>query len=851
MTGTTRQTQRVRAPTFRPAFHAHWERATVPELLLLALVLAAPLAIGGVHLVTRIALAGVSVIAFAWAAQRLYREHRRVRVGLVGWGLALALLMTLVQLLPLPAGVVEALSPSGFEARVEAAKILGEGAPSWMPLTLDAGRTAAALVSLVAATLAYLTATSLRSDAAAVHRLVIGVEVAALLVLVVGALQSVFGIDSIYGSYEASIDTAAVPFLTTFVNPNHAAALFLLGALLAFGTSLSAERDQRWHLAVGVALASGVIATMSRACSILLVVGLVALTVPPLLTRRHRPMRARLLRLLIGASLCLFVAVVLVGPERWLTELAQLGHTDFADQGVVRECWRAGLEASFVSPAAGVGNGAFAAVSSSLTHDWTVGRMTFVHQGALQVLVDLGWPVGVAVLLLVASGFVLVVVRARKDLPAWGGVVALGAVAIQNGVDFSLWIPGVGVPAAVMLGAMVQATWPEEARRESTWRFPGWRWPLPASAALAGMLVVAVPLAWREEPERWQATARAALAAKTPSALDRSTLALAHPHDFVALGLAAALADQSGRREEAERWAARALALAPTEPGTLATAVRLALVRGDAAAALVLVERLDAVSVEGRRRALALVLASKALPGADTLMEGYFGGDAARVIDAERLLVESGDVEGAQRLLAWALDRYPDDVRVYQAFGDRMAGDLQRIDRLATECLAKAGLAADAPTRAAWERLGYYLQGRVEAGRGELARAVRLFRTAADLSVDARGADRVRPLLEAGKAAERMGDAAGLGEVVEQLDAIGPSGHWPEGEYHYLRSRRAELAGDLTLAIREMHEVLRHLGHVASFHDRLADLFYRNADDAAGDRARARARALDAAAKVP
>jgi hypothetical protein len=48
-----------------------------------------------------------------------------------------------------------------------------------------------------------------------------------------------------------------------------------------------------------------------------------------------------------------------------------------------------------------------------------------------------------------------------------------------------------------------------------------------------------------------------------------------------------------------------------------------------------------------------------------------------------------------------------------------------------------------------------------------------------------------------------------------------------------------------------MHEVLRHLGHVPSFHDRLADLFYRNADEAAGDRARARARALDAAAKVP
>ena len=68
-------------------------------------------------------------------------------------------------------------------------------------------------------------------------------------------------------------------------------------------------------------------------------------------------------------------------------------------------------------------------------------------------------------------------------------------------------------------------------------------------------------------------------------------------------------------------------------------------------------------------------------------------------------------------------------------------------------------------------------------------------------------------------------------------------------EYHILRSKRAELSGDLAGAICEMQETLRFLGHVPWVHDRLADLFFRTDDVESGERARMRggeARLLEA-----
>ena len=817
----------------------------MPEWLLVLVLIAAPLAIGGVHLATRLALGGVTFVAFVWAAQRLAREQRVVRVGLFGWALGVALVVTFLQLVPLPAGLVHALSPASYDARATAASIAAQATPDWMPLSLDQARTAAAFVSLLTVTLVYLTTTSLRSDSSVTARLTIAVEVAALAVLVVGVVQELLGLHAIFGSYAASTDLTQTPFLTTFVNPNHAAALFVLGSLVAFGASLASDRAQRWHLPVGVALGLGVLVTLSRANALLLVAGLLALTIPPLFAKRHRDLRPRLLRLLIGAICCLFVGIVLIGPERWLSEMGSLGSVDLAHNGLVRECWRTGLEMTLAAPALGVGNGAFGLAAAAHTRDWDIGLMTFSHNGALQTTAELGLPLGGLVLLLVIGAFVLGLVRARHDLPTWGAVVALGALMVQNLVDFSLWIPGVGIPAAAVAGIVILNTWPEGKRR---WLDSAWRWPLAASAALLGLLIVVVPIAWRDRPDAAGAAARAALVASDPSLVDRRELAAQHPHDFVVLALAGALADRAGQRAEAMAWAERALVLAPSEPSTLGTAVRIRLADNDAAGAATLVEAIDLQGHVGRRAALELVLAAKTSPAGGALMERYFGADVTRSVQAAGLLVERGELAAAKALLRWSMEHHPDDPVAAEALAARSLDSQAAMSELASHALAKAGLVEDPALRRRWSWLGYYLQGRAELGAGHQSAGWLSLMAAADEASDvhtALGTDRVAALIDAGKAASAMGRAELLDDVLERLRRLTIEGGWPLGEYHFLLSRKAELAGDLTLAIREMHEALRQLGQVVAYHDRIADLFYRAHDPDAGARARARARALE------
>jgi len=846
--------------TFVLARLPHWDRVTWPEYLFAFALIAAPLALGSVHVLAQIVLASVLLVAFAGAAWKLSREGREVRVGWVGIGLFVALGWSFLQWLPLPAALVEALSPAAFEARRMAAELANMAVPDWMSLTLDAGRAAAGIVSLLAVTLAYLTATSLRQDSNARARITNYVELAALGVLASAIVHHGLGLTAIWGIY-APVTSGLPEFASSFVNPNHAAALMMLGALVAFGASLSPERSQRWHLVVGVLLSVGVLVSMSRANALLLIVGLIVLTVPPLFLRRFRSDRARLVRLLAGALCCLFVALVLIGPERWLGEFATLEDKGLSGQGVFTYCWSVAGDVLGVAPWTGVGPGNFGVASTPFIGPLQQGYLAYAHNGVQQVLADLGLVVGGLVLMLVAAGFVRAAARGLRgtseELPLWAGAVALACLALQNLVDFSLWIPGVAVPAAAVLGLVVEWSW--DVRGTSRrWLNPAWRWPLWALLIPLGILIVTAVPAHRERPEGWKAEALDALASKDPGTLatiDRSGLVLAHPHDYLAFDFAAALANGAGQREEAVRWLGRALVLAPNDGPTLEAAVRQRLRMKDEVGALALVERLDPGGT-GDLRAVALVLDAAT---SKVLHEGFFARYPQRAISAARELAAraqsaattttsralSLQLDGqADKLLRWALARFPTSLELHRELGKRHWGDATALARLASTCLSKAGeQPVETPERARWERLGYLFQARVEALQGRFLSAYQLYLAAAGAVLK----ESAEPLLEAGKIAASLDRRDWLDDTIKRLADLPIEGAWPRGEYHMLRSQQAERQSDLTVAIREMHEVLRTLGHVASMHDRLAELYQHAGDPEAAARARARARALDTA----
>ncbi|HUT76542.1 MAG TPA: lipid A core--O-antigen ligase, partial [Polyangia bacterium] len=169
--------------------------------LALGLTLAWPvLALGAVHATV---LAASLVLAAALLAVLAAGGHRipSPRLDLPSALLLVLAGFTALQLVPLPAGVVELLSPAAHEVRARAFEPLGLAAPAWMPLTLDAPLTAAELGKLVLYLAVYLAAAawSRRHGAGLVHTLVLVVGAVAAFVMLG---HKILLVDQVYGFYQ-------------------------------------------------------------------------------------------------------------------------------------------------------------------------------------------------------------------------------------------------------------------------------------------------------------------------------------------------------------------------------------------------------------------------------------------------------------------------------------------------------------------------------------------------------------------------------------------------------------------------------------------------------------------------
>ena len=103
----------------------------------LALAVVTPgLALGAVHaavLAAYVGLAAVMLVLNGLGSRRAGGSPPDLAAALLLGMIA----FTALQLIPLPAGLVELLSPAAHEVRARALAPLGAAAPAWMPLTLD------------------------------------------------------------------------------------------------------------------------------------------------------------------------------------------------------------------------------------------------------------------------------------------------------------------------------------------------------------------------------------------------------------------------------------------------------------------------------------------------------------------------------------------------------------------------------------------------------------------------------------------------------------------------------------------------------------------------------------------
>ncbi|MBK6687085.1 MAG: O-antigen ligase family protein [Deltaproteobacteria bacterium] len=533
---------------------------SVADGCLIGLILLAPTAAGSWQLETLpllVLLAGVGLVA---TILDLRERGRPIHFHGLTLGCLVLAGYTVLQVLPLPAGLLAAVSPIASELRTF---VLGDGAGTISYEPAATWREAAKLLVYAAVVLIAHERVRDRRSSDLVTFTLIG---AGLLVTFVGLLHQVLGIDRLFGFFDATLVDG--PMLTTFVNPNHASGFLGFAALTGLGVAM-AERPRHIRLGALIAAAAFVATAfglLSRGGLIGLGLGLLVFTA---LFRRVDRSRARqgprtLLPLAVVAVVAVVAGIVL-GADRLSQEVVNAqGEVPGIQEKLAAMKDAVPMAADHL--ATGVGRGAY--VSSYTRYKTSALQLTFAFPE--NILAQLGAEWGVfGVLALV--GLLLALVRRLlqvSHLSTLGALAGIVALVAQNLVDFGLEMPGIAIPVAAVLGAGT-------SRHLGSFRWSvesPWRRFLPilafgvAPVGLVFMAFVSGDLASDlRRLDQWIGERQADPKTPLPEA-ELKAVARAHPASAlvtVRLAYLAEIADPPALAE-AVRWANRTMYLAPT-----------------------------------------------------------------------------------------------------------------------------------------------------------------------------------------------------------------------------------------------------------------------------------------------
>lgn len=429
------------------------------------------LAISGTALVTSVLVVGgalrwtqaivAALIALALAVQLSSRRSLdRVSPLLVLLGTAIGL--TAIQLVPLPAGVLDALDPTGMSLR-DSGAALANTSP-WHCISLDPAATLRSLAFFVTlfgvATLSLRFASSERGR----YLLVAGVTLTCGLAAAVTGLHLLVSATDLYGLY--SPVHAAPPVLGPLLNANHLGCLMAFGAVLAIGLMFYERQASQMRvlwtvIALGCALVT--FASESRGATIALALGVV-ITVALLVGRRlagsgesKRQRKQGLMRdlpiavvMAISLAIALYTTAGKVADQLENTTLSELSHplSKF-------EAWKSSIDLVAETPWVGVGRGA---VESTLTrvHEASA-YVTFSHLENEYVSAIVEWGIPGALVLALVLGWCMVTAmrRWRDGALVAGALGALAAVMFQSSVDFGIEMIGIAIPVTAVAATVL------------------------------------------------------------------------------------------------------------------------------------------------------------------------------------------------------------------------------------------------------------------------------------------------------------------------------------------------------------------------------------------------------------
>jgi O-antigen ligase len=409
--------------------------------------------------------AAVGLLGLVYYLVRVvWRSGRNSQKGLSGLSVPiLAVLCGIValcvlQLIPLPAGVLEIVSPSSLEIHRAAAQAGAVG--RWLPGLYPISVTPSATIDTTLELLACIVVFALASDLAARERrrrwrLTIPFLAVALLEAVLGILQA--GAGSKPGGVSG-----------TYQNHNHFAGLLEMSlpfaAMFAFGAWRRVTRREAvawvgileaWGgLAAVAAMLLAVAASLSRMGFIATLAGLFVSGTAVLVTEERSRRRRKWLPVAATAGVVLVLAAFLPSSrfiQRFATGTGPGDISSDARFGI----WRDAVHLAEAFPVLGCGLGAFQSANMRYQTVTPLLTVNFAHNDYLQLLAELG-AVGLLALLIVAAMVYRRLFRnlwERREPYFYAACLgSLVAIALHSFVDFNLYKPANAMVVAWVAG---------------------------------------------------------------------------------------------------------------------------------------------------------------------------------------------------------------------------------------------------------------------------------------------------------------------------------------------------------------------------------------------------------------
>ncbi len=431
---------------------------------------------------TSAALSAASAIPFLTSSRVL------VKISPLLWFLVAALLLTILQVLPLPELIAGLLSPHKHQLLAENAQALGTSAPGWYALSYDPSATLLEGAKL-AGYLAFAYA-CIRLSASTQGRRLLFTAVVCIgaTAAVIALIHHALGARVLYGLYEPR--EAWPPFLAPFLNPNHFAGFLALVTPLALALALNARGALRavWAGAAVLCAATALL-TESRGGAIALATGLVvsAAVYVAQLKVRNRPERAKTpVTVIVSAvivGLCILTLLAVFTGSGIARQLAGTSMDQLNQPGDKLSAWKASRTLVHQHPTTGVGRGAFEPAFTRIQP--SVKTFSHLENEYLQAVVDWGIPGAAALAVLLLLTLIQAGHRWRAGPLEVGAIGALTGVAIHAFVDFALELPGAALPVLAVASTLLPATMTRERDRRLVWLLRA-----PAAIAVAGMVLL-------------------------------------------------------------------------------------------------------------------------------------------------------------------------------------------------------------------------------------------------------------------------------------------------------------------------------------------------------------------------